>query len=845
MRPRHFTTLCAALLVIILQLGGTGSVRCQDPNPAAAPKARQSLPELQQTNVSIPWNQLRTLLEAGTPDERPPVEFVFSAAVYKIVVKDDRANITATTSVRTLKKGWTLVPLGPAQMKVSSVTTGGKTCPLVVDKNTLNALLEGPSQHDLKITAEESVGSGNRLTVPLLPSPLASIEMTLPQADLLVTVPNATGVKVVSVKNVTTFTGTHRGNTSLSATWSTPPPEARKTRLYADSRTTVQVEDGLVRCQTTVNAEVRQRSVKQISLKIDPATTILDVTGADVSSWKANADKMTVEFQQPVSGKQSLEVLYEYEVPAEGAELAIRVPLVQDTLRDSGSLAVASTGDYDVEPTASSMQRTGVSQLPATFRQQSAYPPMLAYRYTRGPSNISLKLTRPKPKPTRLEAQTDTLATVSPGLIRCQSTIRYQISGAGVQSLRVGLPKDIAVDSVTSNLLRSSKTVVEGKTRVLVVDLKDIAQGTHELSIAYRRRFELGNIAPSIPLLTSLDAENDAGSVGLAVQGSLELQPQAKELERVDVQELPRRLWDRATSPVLYGYRYKTPTANLALDLKYHEDVSVLVAMADVCEASTVVTEDGKCITKMMYVVRNNLKPYMTLNLPDGAEVWSVLVDDRPVTPARNAQGQILIPLKKSDTVDEDDEDSYRARREERRRDRNDRDNGRDYDRFHRNELKKLEDAPLDLKPYDVEIVYVGRCPLEERGDVEAMLPKADIPTGHLSWAVFLPTHLRVVDSTGNMKEVRSFTLPFRHFGDAAYARLAQAAEALAEKVEQIEALEALQKEIAQLADEAKAQGVLPVRVEIPFTGSIYRYEKFLVVNETPHITLSYRKQIQ
>ena len=111
---------------------------------------------------------------------------------------------------------------------------------------------------------------------------------------------------------------------------------------------------------------------------------------------------------------------------------------------------------------------------------------------------------------------------------------------------------------------------------------------------------------------------------------------------------------------------------------------------------------------------------------------------------------------------------------------------------------------------------------------------------------MFLPTHLRVVDSTGNLKEVRNFTLPFRHFGDAAFARLAQAAAlAQAEQAEQLKDMQHALEEMADLAQEAKAHGVLPVRVEIPFTGSIYRYEKFLVVNETPHVTLSYRRQIQ
>jgi hypothetical protein len=48
-----------------------------------------------------------------------------------------------------------------------------------------------------------------------------------------------------------------------------------------------------------------------------------------------------------------------------------------------------------------------------------------------------------------------------------------------------------------------------------------------------------------------------------------------------------------------------------------------------------------------------------------------------------------------------------------------------------------------------------------------------------------------------------------------------------------------------QLAEAAKAQGVLPVRIEIPIAGAIHRFEKLLVVGEAPEMTLTYRRQAE
>jgi hypothetical protein len=115
------------------------------------------------------------------------------------------------------------------------------------------------------------------------------------------------------------------------------------------------------------------------------------------------------------------------------------------------------------------------------------------------------------------------------------------------------------------------------------------------------------------------------------------------------------------------------------------------------------------------------------------------------------------------------------------------------------------------------------------------------VPVGHVAWAVLLPGDLRVVDSEGNMKEVPSFTLPFRHFADARHARHVEQKAMARELARAMDKLEALKQ--ASLAEQAKARGVLPVRVEIPIAGQISRFEKLLVVDEAVEMTLTYRRK--
>jgi len=206
--------------------------------------------------------------------------------------------------------------------------------------------------------------------------------------------------------------------------------------------------------------------------------------------------------------------------------------------------------------------------------------------------------------------------------------------------------------------------------------------------------------------------------------------------------------------------------------------------------------------------------------------------------------------LKKSEEVEEDDEEdgkTYRARREKRRSQRP----GEPEKRVPRAKIlrKRAErdGAPArDLKPYDVEIVFVSSpVKLAAKGDLKLALPKIDIPVGQMAWAVFLPGSLRVVDAAGNFKEVRRFSLPFRHFGEAAYIRQqrAMAMEQAARAAQQAALQESM--EALDMARAARARGVLPVRIEIPITGEIYRFEKFLLDAEAPAMTVTYRKRAE
>ncbi len=866
-------TTCRNLTIVSIFV--LSAARCV--SPAAAPRASEpaearspvkKLPSLANTSVSIPWRELRGLLEAarGPGEPQPPVSYVFSPASYAATVTGDSARIVGRCEVDVLTDTWALVPLGPAAGVLRKATIDGKACPVVMRDKALHALLAGKGARKLEIELEAPVSRAegtSSFQAPLVPSPIVTLTTTIPRAGLEVRAACASAVKLSEAGGKTTAVSSHRGGSPAGISWRVRPvrPKALPTRTYADIETLVSLDDGLARSAADVRLQIVHTPLAKLRLHVDPKAVILSVTGEAVSGWDLVAEKggkvVEVTFAAAAAGERALKVVTERDLPAAGGELALEMVRVDGAKRDRGTVAVASAGGWEVKPARTSAERIGVSQLPAALRKAAGTGLELAYRYREAPASVSLAVARPKRLPARIHADTATLVTVESGRIRCRADIRYDILHAGVDTLGIGLPDGAELLGVSAPTLRQTQVVKEAGKRTLLIDLKDIARGGCELSVSYEKRLGDKEASPVVPLLSHPAAVQDRGSVGIEVRGGLEIKAAAKAAERVDVKELAGSLWGSARSPLLMGFRYAAPGASIALSITRHRDVDVLVAMSDVCEAATTITPDGKSITKMMFILRNNLKQFMRLKPPAGAEVWSAFVKDHPVTPVRTADGDVLVPLVQSDAEEEDrddDEDaqSYRARRDRRRRERLNEPLRAETPRRREERVRKLrqarDDAPAELKPYDVEIVFVTpKVKLAEKGELKVALPECDIPTGHLAWAVFLPTRLRVVDAEGNLKEVSSFTLPFRHFADAKYARRLGHAQELAKAQalqQQVNKLAEAQKQLAELAVAAKAQGVLPVRVEVPITGQVSRFEKLLVVDETPEMTLTYRRKI-
>ena len=239
------------------------------------------------------------------------------------------------------------------------------------------------------------------------------------------------------------------------------------------------------------------------------------------------------------------------------------------------------------------------------------------------------------------------------------------------------------------------------------------------------------------------------------------------------------------------------------LHVKKHQDVPILVATVDVANVTTLLTKDGKLLTKVLLSMRNNMKQFLKVTLPDDSEVWSTHVADKPVKPGKDDEGRILVPLEKS------------------------------------------AGGGGTMQGFPVEVVYLTQVePLGHKGHGHVKLCKLDLPITHLQWSLYLLDRYKFKKFEGNVD-------PW----DGAFTPIPEAAsrdayDIIDAKQEQAQVQQAnvfdgsnmdglLNEYIAPT--QSMSKGVLPVKLSVPQQGKLRRFVKLIVIDEAARVSFKYR----
>jgi len=397
------------------------------------------------------------------------------------------------------------------------------------------------------------------------------------------------------------------------------------------------------------------------------------------------------------------------------------------------------------------------------------------------PVSISWERALPKVEapPPKLYAETRTLVAVAEGVLLCQEAVNFNILHTGVRELKLAVPADTSVLTVTGQNVQDWRV---DKAELSVVLRKEVV-GSQSVSIAYERP---ATDSVEAPVVRATGVEREKGYIGVVAVSNVEIASgKVVGATSIDVRQLPADLVAMTKQPVLLAFRYVGEKFSIPLTIKRHAEVGVLATIVDSALFTAMQLNDGRRITKVVYSVRNNRNQFLRLEMPEGAEIWSVEVSGNTVSPAKDKEGNVLLPLIRSAS------------------------------------------GARELASFPVEMVYVETPakPAPTRGTLRVGLPTVDAPVMHLMFNYYLPAEGRYTVGwgrsgfKGRLRVVEEFTSLATGRGRGVVQR--DAAKQAAQMQQEVQ---------ARVDRRAREAGATPIRVRLPINGKLFKLEKILAL---------------
>ena len=466
------------------------------------------------------------------------------------------------------------------------------------------------------------------------------------------------------------------------------------------------VENDGVRGTVEVEGEIFRKGVSKVPLT--SGMTVLDAhqSGKGVPLLQENGTHMAL-LSGPGEFSVALDTGLPLRIEAGRASFSLPAPAA-----GSVQLSLVIPGDHTFATISSGLITSRKSENGHTVIEATLVPGQ--------PANIWWA-TREAVIPTvlrevRFLADAKTLISVSEAEMRVAVLADITVVQGEPSQFHIDVPQGYEITGVTGSTLDSSET----NSGVLTLKVNAPSQRSHQFLISMER--SISGEKADAPFLSFKKAQRETGEVLVEGTGTMELTAtEGGGLKRMDVKEANPYLRSLAHFPPQAAFRYhkqasETPT--LALQWVRFPDGSVLAAVAESATVTTLVTSEGKSLTEVRLVIKNQAQPFLKVSLPAGASILSAEVGGERVKPVQGPDGS-RVPLLRPG--------------------------------FH----------PTDS--YTISFVFMhSGAPFAKKGGAELSLPNMDIPISLLSWEVFLPEQYKVKDFGGDVIAANVVPQPFR-----------------------------------------------------------------------------------
>ncbi|MHC4391995.1 MAG: hypothetical protein ACYS22_11860, partial [Planctomycetota bacterium] len=398
----------------------------------------------------------------------------------------------------------------------------------------------------------------------------------------------------------------------------------------------------------TITYTIQKAGIFEVAFQI-PSSFRVETVGDDsfVDEFRAEDEggvrTVTVSLSQKAIGTFKLPFQLVRDGTARAKDATVGPPVVLAVKQDRGLFAVTAPRSIELttaelegltDADADALYPTGLmNQLP----KDTAVPRAFRYREPGGTARVELE-----PRRTEIDVLAQHLVEVADGEVRTTHLLDYNVLHAPTETLQFRAP------SVLDDVLKvdaQQKTEVkkeagaDGET-IWTVSFQPPVLGAVTLTLTHQSELEglIAGQARSVPirLVRPLGARSEQGFVAIRKEGTLEIVPQAVDMEATTVSELPPKL---RRGQIYSTFRYFAESPSLALELTRYDYTQLATTAVQLMHLKSLITEEGMIKTRATLFVQNTERQYLELVLGSGARILTLSVNGVTQAPKRKKDG--------------------------------------------------------------------------------------------------------------------------------------------------------------------------------------------------------------
>ncbi len=494
-------------------------------------------------------------------------------------------------------------------------------------------------------------------------------------ADLILNIEKFTGLTRIEEAEVAEAI---RRPSSLAYKFYSPKVELKLTAKAVEPRVLVnhvaklQFLDDELRSLTQVSYTIERAGLFELQLRVPDKMVIDRVVGPpQIKEYpvetKDGQTVLRVVLDMKREGAIAFNVIGHVPLDAAQKEQNLTLPLLEplNVERETGQVTIFAAPAIEVLTDEKAIK--GVQP----ERNADPNPPFVAggtlasaWSFTRRPVEIPVKTTR---RPTRLAASVATLLNAKPETADVRTIVTYKVDFAGLDTFQIAVPEALAdavqirtAQGATVPAIKEKKKAekaVEGWVTWTIILQREAAgdvpfEITYDLKPAEAADKKAGStlswqqeLKPVKAMGLPGDGESKAGKVELSdVYGEVTVQKDkaltvsadttGDDLEAIDPRELSLLSQDGSLA-----YRYYTQPASLKVSAAKHEIQEVVETVVSRGLVEVVVDQDEKASYRCRFKLKTSERQRLRIDLPKGAEILGVLVDNKSVSPEKAGKG--------------------------------------------------------------------------------------------------------------------------------------------------------------------------------------------------------------